>query len=335
MAVTISENTYSGEVLNDLIAHAVHGNDTMDEGLVHVKAGIQHKYVIPTIKMEKVIQDNVPTPSSSNSKGDYTLGERYLEPNDFMVYVEFNPRDWEEYWRPFQPKGNLVFRNLPPKLQAEMLRLLIAQKDAEIGEALWMSTKGGGLSSTVTPSGGVALGLESNKYYDGYMKRLLNSAQNDDAGEKVIRSGSTVLDTGEKVEAALYAAWKKCPTVIRKRKTLKFVTSFEIWDLYDQFLSSKTFKNTDNTLENKLSFKGKKIIPINEIPADTIVFAEFNTGKDSNFWVGVDYVNDTEVVKVDHLQANSELHFFQMRMKMDVNIVKPGEIVMHTTYTHS
>ena len=44
------------------------------------------------------------------------------------------------------------------------------------------------------------------------------------------------------------------------------------------------------------------------------------------------YANDTEVLKVDRLQSNSELFFVQMRMKMDVNIVKPGEIVVHTAY---
>ena len=49
--------------------------------------------------------------------------------------------------------------------------------------------------------------------------------------------------------------------------------------------------------------------------------------------MGVDYANDTEVLKVDRLQSNSELFFVQMRMKMDVNIVKPAEIVVHTAYT--
>lgn len=34
-------------------------------------------------------------------------------------------------------------------------------------------------------------------------------------------------------------------------------------------------------------------------------------------------------------QANSELFFFQMRMKMDVNIVRPAEIVVHTAYKKS
>jgi chemotaxis signal transduction protein len=49
----------------------------------------------------------------------------------------------------------------------------------------------------------------------------------------------------------------------------------------------------------------------------------------------VDYANDAEVVKVERLQANSELYFFQMRMKMDVNIVRPAEIVAWTAYKNA
>ena len=43
----------------------------------------------------------------------------------------------------------------------------------------------------------------------------------------------------------------------------------------------------------------------------------------------------TDILKIDRLQANSELFFFQMRMKMDVNIVRPAEIVVHTAYKKS
>ena len=49
----------------------------------------------------------------------------------------------------------------------------------------------------------------------------------------------------------------------------------------------------------------------------------------------MDYANDTDILKIDRLQANSELFCFQMRMKMDVNIVRPAEIVVHTAYKKS
>lgn len=333
--ISIGTSTYSGEVLEDLISHSVKGNDTVDNGLAHIKAGIQHKYVLPTIKLGDIIQDNKPTPVASDSKGTYTVGERYLEPGDFMVYLQFNPRDFEAFWKPFQPDGPLEFRALDPMVQAKMLRLLIAKKDEYMGTAIWMSTKGGGVGSSTTPAGQSALGTGNYKYWSGVMDRLLTSVKTDPAGEKVIQVGNTVLDTGAKIESALYAIYKACPNQIRSSKKLKFIMDMEMWDLYDSYLTSKDSKYTENKDINERRFKGKQIIPINGMPAQTIVLAELTTDMQSNLWMGVDFQNDGDIVKVERLQANSEEYFFQMRMKLDTNIVRPGEIVMHSVYTPS
>ena len=169
------------------------------------------------------------------------------------------------------------------------------------------------------------------------MKRIIDNVNATDAatiaGGQCIVSGNTELTDGAAVEAALYAMWKKCPKQIRKKKSLVFVIGWDAWDAYDQYISDKQVKYSENTEVNRYRFKGKKIVPIVGIPDHTIVLGEFSTGMESNLWMGVDYANDTEVLKVDRLQANSELFFFQMRMKMDVNIVRPAEIVVHTAYT--
>lgn len=68
-SVNFAQNTYSGEVLNDLLTYTAQGNDTYKEGLIHIKSGIQFKYTIPTIQLGKVIQDNVPTPNSTHGAG--------------------------------------------------------------------------------------------------------------------------------------------------------------------------------------------------------------------------------------------------------------------------
>lgn len=132
--VTFLQNGYAGEVLEDLLTYTAQGNDTYREGLIHIKSGIQHKYTLPAIRLGDIIQDNVPTPQSShgakgeNGENEYQFTERHLEPAEFMVYLEFNPRDFEAYWKFAQPTGNLVFRELDPKLQATMLRLLMDKK---------------------------------------------------------------------------------------------------------------------------------------------------------------------------------------------------------------
>ena len=167
-SVNFAQNTYSGEVLNDLLTYTAQGNDTYKEGLIHIKSGIQFKYTIPTIQLGKVIQDNVPTPNSTHGAGagttgglnQYTLTERYLEPQEFMVYLEFNPRDYEKYYKFAQPEGNLVFRDLDPKVQAKMLRLLMDRKNEYIGESIWCSAKGGSAAAKITaPEGNMIVDI--------------------------------------------------------------------------------------------------------------------------------------------------------------------------------
>nr|DAL26516.1 MAG TPA_asm: major capsid protein [Caudoviricetes sp.] len=345
MADTINflQNGYAGEVLEDLLTYTAQGNDTFKEGLIHIKSGIQHQYTLPAIKIGNVIQDNVPTPTSNhgakgeNGENEYTLTERTLVPQDFMVYLEFNPRDYEKYWKFAQPDGNLVFRELDPKIQATMLRLLIEKKNEYIGNAIWTAAKGGTARAGITaPADGAPIGANKEKYFDGFIKRVIDNVTATDpetiAGGQCVISGTTELTDGASVEKAMYAMWKKCPKQIRKKSSLVFIVGWDAWDAYDQYISDKQVKYTENTEVNKYRFKGKRVIPIVGIPEHTIVLGEFTTGMESNLWMGVDYANDTDVLKVDRLQSNSELYFFQMRMKMDVNIVRPAEIVVHTAY---
>ena len=345
MADTVSflQNGYNGEVLEDLLTYTAQGNDTYREGLIHIKSGIQHKYTLPAIKLGDIIQDNVPTPQSNhgakgpNGENEYQFTERHLIPQDFMVYLEFNPRDYEKYWKFAQPDGNLVFRELDPKIQATMLRLLMDKKNEYIGNAIWTAAKGGeAAAGIVNPVDCIKIGRGKEKYFDGFVKRVIDNVNATDAetiaGGQVLISGNTELTDGAAVEKALYAMWKKCPKQIRKKSGLSFIIGWDAWDAYDQYISDKQVKYSENTEVNRYRFKGKRIIPIVGIPEHTIVLGEFTPGMESNLWMGVDYANDTEVLKVDRLQSNSELFFFQMRMKMDVNIVRPAEIVVHTAY---
>lgn len=345
--ITYAGNTYAGEVLEDLLVYTSQENDTFQEGLIHIKPGIQHKFVLPHVTLGKIIQDNVPTPTSAHgAKGDdgkneYTFSERYLEPNDFMVYIEFNPRDYESYWKPFQPDGQLLFRELDPKVQATMLRLISDKKEGYMGDCIWASAKGGkrtGIESDSADNTEIGGETEAGpmKYFDGAIARMIDNINATDANEKatgqVIMAGNTAMTTGEQVEKALYAMWRKCPKNLRKNKKMVFVMGWDLWDLYDQYLSSKDVKYTENADVNKYKFKGKRVVVINGITEQTIVFGKFTTGTDSCLWMGVDYAADQESIKIAPLQNNSEMWFFQMRLKVDVNIVLPSEIILWTTY---
>ena len=337
---------YTGEVLEDILTYTAQENETYKEGLIHIKAGIQKKYTLPSLHLGSIIQDHVATPTSDKSKGDYQFTERYLEPNDFMIYIEFNPRDFEKYYKFAQPNGNLVFRELDPKVQATMIRLLLEKKMEYINSAIWNSATAaekakvkdiGGETTTIIGADDAA---GPQKYFNGaIMRMLINAAAGADTeeakGGQIIKAGSGALATGEAVEKELYAMWKVTPPKVRKKAGLVILMDYASWDKYDEYVSSKEYKYTDNRHENQHMFRGKRIIPMTALPENTIIIGCFTTGTDSNLWMGVDYANDEDVLQVDKLQANSELYFFKMLIKMDVNIVKPAEIVAHLPFTYT
>ena len=330
MSITAT-GTYSGEVLEAFITKAAVGNDTVDKGLIKVQSGIQHKYILPRLQVGNIIQDRSATPSSS--VGEFTINERELEPKDFMVYTEFNPRDLESFWKFAQPTGNLVFRTLDPQVQVALVGELMKELNRYLGEAIWH----GALDNTGvtgTPANGVALGdaaLGLSKF-DGLTWNILNDFKNGAAGEKPLKAGSTPLTTTTEVLAGLNDVFNLIPKSLRGKSGLKIILDWELFDLYDQALIESNFKHADYTETNIQRFRGIQIVPTNGAPAQTIVTAVANTGLDSNLWMGIDYVNDADVLQVEKLQANSELYFFKMLMKADTVVAKPSELVFHTTY---
>ena len=49
---------------------------------------------------------------------------------------------------------------------------------------------------------------------------------------------------------------------------------------------------------------------------------------------GVNLVNDEKVIQIDKISPASELYFFKMLMKIDINIVLPDEITAHIPFSY-
>lgn len=326
--------TYAGEALQAFIVKAATGNDTVDKGSIRVESGIQHKYILPRVQVGNIIQSRAATPSSS--VGDFTITERELAPQDFMVYTEFNPRDLESFWRFAQPEGNLVFRKLDPAVQVSLVGELMKELNRYMGQAIWHGVKNiTGDFTTVTPTGGVelgssALGLDQ---FDGLLPRILEDFRDGATGEKPLVAGTNEITTTTEVLDALNDVYNKIPKSIRGAKDLKIILDVALFDLYDQALIESQFKHADYTNTNVQRFRGIEIVPTNGFPTSTIVAGIAGRGLDSNLWLGVDFANDSEVLQVEKLQNNSELYFFKMLLKADTVVAKPSELVFHTPYT--
>lgn len=134
MAIKVDNTNYNGEVLEKILTVAATGNELVTKGLIHVIPGVEKKISIPRLKTGKMLQKRKENPVIEDSKGDFNWSEQTLEPHDFMAFTLFNPRAFEQIWRKWQPKGNLVFAQLPPEAQNALLDALSKQVQFELGD---------------------------------------------------------------------------------------------------------------------------------------------------------------------------------------------------------
>lgn len=308
MAITITSE-YTSEVLEQLLVRATTGNDLVAGGHIHVEPNVQSGFVIPRLKTGNMLQKRKEQPVEADSKGDFTITEKKLEPKDFMAFTTFNPRAFERFWKPFQPTGNLVFRQLPAEVQNTLLAELAKVVDFELGFHF------------INGEFGVAEG----QYFDGVLTRIVADAESLKVLNPVALTEANIIDK-------LKAVIKLVPKALKgasMKKNVKLFMSVEDAEAYDYVLTEKPYKGLDYTNMNPERFKGYQIAPLADWPKDVIVAAYSTSGIDSNFWAGVDFADDGQVIQIDKLTNAGEKYFFKMLMKADTNTVFGEDIVLY------
>ncbi|MEA4949106.1 MAG: hypothetical protein VB068_05575, partial [Petrimonas sp.] len=132
MAIVIN-SAYNGEVLEKLLTRATTKNELVERGLIKLVPEISDKYYIPRMRTGKMLQKRKEQPVDEDGKGNFNIDERLLKPQEFMAFTTFNPRSFEKFWRPWQPKGELVFAELPVEAQNKLLEAMANAVDFELG----------------------------------------------------------------------------------------------------------------------------------------------------------------------------------------------------------
>lgn len=309
MAINIT-SVYAGEVLETLLVRATTANELVDGGHIHIEPNIQKKFTIPRLKVGSMLQKRKEQPTEDDSKGDFNVTEKYLEPQDVMAFTTFNPRSFEKFWRPFQPTGNLVFRELPPEAQNKMLAEMAKVVNFELGYEFINGVKGDA----------------EGQYFDGILTRIVADVDN------VLSVADAAAITEDNIITVLKSVVAKIPKALKKanvKPKMKIFMSVANAEMYDYVLTEKPNKGADYTNMNPERFKGYKVVPLADWPDDVMVAAYASTEMDSNFWAGVDYVDDAEVIQIDKLTNAGEKYFFKMLLKADTNIVFGEDIVLY------
>ena len=306
MAIVVRNTNYNGEVLEKILTLATTGNDLVEKGLIMVIPGVEMKISLPRIKSGRMLQKRKENPTLEDSKGNFNYSEKSLDPEDFMAFTTFNPRAFEHIWRKWQPKGNLVFSELPPEAQNTLLDELSKSVKFELG---WHYING-------------EFGDDDDHLFDG----ILTQAAKDT--EVVVVSAPS--DTSSML-AKLKAVRAAVPKALRENPNLRILMSIDDFDKYDNELTEREYKNASETDLNKKRYKGITIETLNSWPDDLIVATICSPSADGNLFAGVNLQDDEEVIQIDKWMNSSELYFFKLLMKADTNIAFGEEFVVLDT----
>lgn len=299
--IKVTNTNYAGEVLEMLLTRAATSNELVEKGLIHMEPGVEKAYFLPRMKTGKMLQKRKEMPTSQDSKGDFTYDERALIPVDFMAYTEFNPRSFENIWRKWQPKGNLVFSELPAEGQNALLREMSKQVKFELGFHF---------------INGI-LGDDDDHLFNGIVTRMLS-----DKDVIYVVSGETSM------LKKLKAVKDSIPTTMRSNPGLRILMSVTDFDQYDEELTQQPNKGANYTDMNVERYKGIRIVPLSSWPEGLIVATVCEMDYDTNLWAAVNLVDDMDVIQIDKVTNAGEKYFFKMLMKADTNIAWGEEVVL-------
>lgn len=299
--IVIQGTNYSGEVLEILLTRAATGNELVEKGLIHVVPEVAKKYSIPRLRTGKMLQKRKEMPTDTDAKGNFTYDERELVPVDFMAFTTFNPRTFENIWRKWQPKGNLVFSELPAEGQNALLRELAKSVKFELG---FHFVNG-------------VFGDDDDHLFNGIVTRML-------ADKDVV----TVTTKETTMIKKLKAVKDKIPTVMRANPGLRILMSIADFDKYDEELTQQPNKGANYTDMNVERYKGIRIVPMSNWPEGLIVATVCGMDYDTNLWAGVNLVDDMDVIQIDKLTNAGEKYFFKMLMKADTNIAWGEDVIL-------
>lgn len=307
MAITISDTSWSGKAASPMITKAATSFASTEKGVLYVADSVRKTLTIPRFDISNLFQNRAATPVS---QGTGTVSGRTITPSDMMVYWEFNPRDFETHFEAENLTDALLKREIPAELltaiQGSIERAIAQQMDFQVWRSRTTNT-------------------DANRFYSGLIKKMLDDSD-------VIDVASAVTLTAANIEAKLTAVKELIPDAIYEHPDFKYLVNVKTAKFWADAQRAAGYKGVNMGEGGVTTFDGRPVVSLPGLHDDTIVGTYCSNTPASNLWFGVNSMKDN-LVQFDFLQANSELMFFKMLFKGDVQYGWGSEIVLYTTQT--
>jgi len=317
----INDTAYAGTFASYFWLPATFGMDTVRKGAAYVQDGIKKKTTVGRIDFQNPLQPRQATPIQGKSQ--FTVDARSLNPQDMMMYVRFNPRDYEAHWLAEELSPTLLARELPVTAENYMMQIALNRTFEQQELGLWQGWSG---YQAVTDATDPRYQIQ---FYDGYLYKFL-------VDPKVVFAQSPAVLTNTNIGAAFFDALKNTKKALlanpMRYERLKFLVSIEDEQIYEDFLTTQTFKNNDTTERGLNKYKGYEVVPIAGLPKDTFVFCEVTGGVDTNLHIGMNSLEDNNL-QLARYRPDSEEFFLKGLMKYDVQYAFSEQTYVWTTRT--
>lgn len=241
-----------------------------------MKTGIAKKSQLDRIKhTEDPFEDYVtgnPGFGSGSSKE-----RRDIEPQKMTLSGTFQPDEWLDDWKEYQPNGTLTAMMMNPRFQAIILNLALQAGWTQLAKLFWQGDLGAGGASPL-------------RFFDGIVTKLI--ADSDTDVTFVTPAG---VITQANIVDRLVDMYSAIPDKFLKNPNYRIATSFEDFKLL-QLFNNDAKKTTVGVLDENIKnlFLSKRIVPYLGLPKDHLI-GSINTGMpESNFVFGTYFALDSE-----------------------------------------
>jgi len=328
-AFVIQDTSYAGESDNGMyvIQHTLE-LDTVKKDCIMVKDDIKKQYTIPFIDVTNIIQDRYAMPQS---QGAITVSGKTIVPKDYMVMMNFNPRDFEANWQAVNLQTELIDRGLPPTTNAYVIMMTLKRLIEYNEQAIWRSRISfHALHGNVNPTtkGQAATDAQFNKF-DGLIYKILNDSSSIQVAGAQVLTEANIKGAFDSVKAAIPDA------LLYKygKEGVRFHCNYGTQKIWEQAQQSLAFKSVDMTENGINKYSGYDVVPLAGMPPNTIIATISRPDTTGHFWLGLNSATDESNVKVGLLRPEGELWFLKILMKADTQTGWGTEIIIYTTIT--
>ena len=321
-----------------VLVRALTGNIFVEKSLAFMNEGDKDGYNAYKHDIANVLRacsDN-PAATVANTSTKQTFKRTLVVVESFET---FDPKEYHQHWREFQPEGEFQWEGLPTEVQSALEELFLGSAAEAVEDTLTNGNVGVGITGLIPQLKSNALTvLNPDTVFSG--QATPTQVVNNTSISFRAHGGGTgdeeaVALTADNIFEKLELLIKKQTKQMRKRSGRKFMVSHGTADLVREAQRLKlNFKGVDVTEEGVMRYAGYDLIENPSFPDNTLLFASM-TGdmKTDAIQLGTSLSSDFNNLEVNRLSNFGRKWGMLLTFALDIFVVRPEEVCFYTPDT--